>query len=42
MGAGFGGSVIAAANSRDLGEITPRLGSGQRIHRVTVVDGALA
>jgi galactokinase len=42
MGAGFGGSVIAAARLQGVDEIVDRLASGHRVHRVTVVDGAVA
>jgi galactokinase len=41
MGAGFGGSVIAVADSARADEVAERLGRSHRIHRVEVVDGAI-
>lgn len=41
MGAGFGGSVIAAIDSGRAGEIAETLGRAHRSHRVEVVDGAI-
>jgi galactokinase len=41
MGAGFGGSVIAAVESGRVAEVAGLLGSQHRVHRVEVVDGAL-
>jgi galactokinase len=41
MGAGFGGSVIAATHHQDAAEVSQRLAADHRVHRVTAVDGAL-
>ena len=41
MGAGFGGSVIAAVDSGRADEIAETLGRAHRSHRVEVVDGAI-
>jgi galactokinase len=41
MGAGFGGSVIAASDPERAGEIAKTLGRAHRTHRVEVVDGAI-
>jgi galactokinase len=41
MGAGFGGSVIAAVEAGHASEVVALLEGGHRVHRVQVVDGAL-
>ena len=41
MGAGFGGSVIAAVENDRLAEVAAALGVAHRVHRVEVVGGAL-
>ena len=41
LGAGFGGSVIAAVDAGRAGEVTNTLGRAHRCHRVEVVDGAI-
>jgi galactokinase len=41
MGAGFGGSVIAAVDAGAAGEVANRLGRAHPCHHVEVVDGAI-
>jgi galactokinase len=41
MGAGFGGSVIAAVDAGRAGDVANTLGRAHRCHRVEVVDGAI-
>jgi galactokinase len=41
MGAGFGGSVIAAVEAGLMAEVAAALGVAHRVHKVEVVDGAM-
>jgi galactokinase len=41
MGAGFGGSVLAAVETDRVADVGVALEAGHRVHRVQVVDGAL-
>ena len=41
MGAGFGGSVIAAVETGRVAAVAASLEAGHRVHRVQVVDGAV-